>query len=602
MPGPMARSPDRKPGRARLDWVAAKVPAAWPWTRHATIASVGLRTRVVEDGSVSGNQVRLGRGVRVALGLGVVGLGLLAEWLGGPWPSPSALVDLAAGWVLTGSGLTAWSRRPRSRVGPLLVLSGYAWFLGTLATSDLGWLSIIGGVFLMIHRAPLMHSIVGYPTGRISGRVSVALVIAAYVYAVVVPIARDGLATIAIAASLMASTIWTYHRSTGPHRQARLIAVAAAAVLVTPLLTGSVGRLAEAGPDLEAALNWIYPIAVALVGVILAADLSRARWAEAEVTRLVVDLGDPPMAGIRGRLAQALGDPSLELLYWLPETRGYVDESGRPIQVPAAGTGRAVTSLELDGERVGALVHDAAVFDDARLLQAVAAAAQIALANVRLQADVRRHLADLEASRRRLLETSEGQRRRLDLQVRQGVGRQLSDLREILEHARADPPLSPSSPLGITLDEAQGELEQAQLDLERLVFGIQPPILAELGIGPALSALAERSGVPVRLSVASQRLPGPIESAIYFVCSEAVANVQKYASASEVVIEIRIDAGSAIVVVADDGTGGADPSAGSGLDGLRDRIAALGGSFTIDSPRGVGTRITAVMPMAGRLP
>ena len=128
-----------------------------------------------------------------------------------------------------------------------------------MAGSDVGWLSIIGGVLLMIHRAPLMHAIVGYPTGRISGRVRVALVIAAYAYAVVAPITRDELATILIATSLMALTIWTYHRSTGPHRQARLIAVAAAAVLVMPLLTGSIGRLAGAGPEIEGALIWIYP-------------------------------------------------------------------------------------------------------------------------------------------------------------------------------------------------------------------------------------------------------------------------------------------------------------------------------------------------------
>ena len=162
---------------------------------------------------------------------------------------------------------------------------------------------------------------------------------------------------------------------------------------------------------------------MALVGIILAIDLSRARWAEAEVTRLVVDLGDPPRAGIRGRLAEALADPSLELAYWLPESGGYVDDRGQPIYVPAAGSGRAVTLLERDGERVGALVHDPAVLDDPVLLQAVAAAAQTALANVRLQAEIRRHLDDLEASRLRLLETSDAQSRRLELRLRQGVGR-----------------------------------------------------------------------------------------------------------------------------------------------------------------------------------
>ena len=212
---------------------------------------VGLRTRIVDDGSLSGRQIRLGRGVRLAVGVGGVAFGVLAEWVGGPWPSSSALADLAAGWALIGTGLIAWSRRPGSRVGLLIVISGFAWFLGTLAGSDVGLLAIVGARALTIHRAPLMHAIVGYPTGRVLGRVSVALVIAAYAYAVVVPLTGGDVATILIATTLVASTIWTYFRSTGPQRQARRIAVVAAAILAMPLLAGSIGRLAGAGPTLR---------------------------------------------------------------------------------------------------------------------------------------------------------------------------------------------------------------------------------------------------------------------------------------------------------------------------------------------------------------
>jgi signal transduction histidine kinase len=558
---------------------------------------VGLHTQIVDDDSASGHGVRLGRGVRLGLGLCAVALGVFAEWLDGLWPSPSALIDLAVGWTLTGSGLIAWSQRSGSRVGPLVVLSGFAWFLGTLAGSAIGWLAIIGGVFLTLHRAPLVHAIVGYPTGRVRGRLNVALVIAAYAYAAVVPLARDSAVTIAIAVALLTTTMWTYQRSTGPQRQARLVAVVAAAALVMPLLAGGVGRLVGAGPDLEAALTWIYPASVALVGIILATDLSRGRWAEAEVTRLVVDLGDPPRAGIRGRLAEALADPSLELAYWFPESGGYVDETGRPIDVPAAGSGRAITVLEQGGERIGALVHDVAAFDDAQLLRAVAATAQIALANVRLQADLHRHLDGLEASRRRLLETSDGQIRRLEALLRRGVGRRLSDLREALARVRADAASSGEAGVQALLAEAERELEEALHDLERFAAGVRPPALAELGLGAALSALAGRTGVPVRVSVVPERLPERVETAVYFMCSEALANVQKHAQATGVDVEARLEGGWVVVVVADDGIGGAQPSAGSGLVGLRDRIEALGGRLSIDSPRGRGTRITAEMPI-----
>jgi signal transduction histidine kinase len=550
--------------------------------------------------AVAGQQIPAARGIGLVIGGGAVVFGLLAEWVGGSWPNPPALADLAAGWALIGSGLIAWSRRPRSLVGPLIVISGFAWFLGTLAGSDIGPLATVGDLALTIHRGPLVHAIVGYPTGRVLGRIRVALVIAAYAYAVVGPLTRDDVATILIMTTLVASTIWAYDRSTGPRRQARRIAVVAAAVLATPLLIVSIGRLAEAGPELEVALNWIYPAAVALVGIILGFDLSRGRWAEAEVTRLVVDLGDPPTAGIRGRLAEALADPSLELAYWLPDSGGHVDERGRPIHVPAAGSGRAVTVLAHEGERVGALVHDPAVLDDPNLLQAVAAGAQIALANVRLQADVRRHLDDLEASRRRLVETSDAESRRLELRLRQGVGLQLSDLREVLERARADAAPFGTVAVGALLGEAQRELEVAQDVLERLASGVRPHVLAELGIGAALLALAERSRVPVRLSVPSERLPERVETAVYFICSEGVANVQKYAEASGVEIEARIDEGSVIVVVADDGVGGAVLSAGSGLEGLRDRVEALGGQLFVDSPHGQGTRIVAAIPLDER--
>ena len=222
----------------------------------------------------------------MAVGVGAVVFGVLAEWAGGVWPSPSALADLAAGWALVGSGLFAWSRRPESRVGPLIVISGFAWFLGTLAGSDIGPLAFVGALALTIHRGPLVHAIVGYPSGRVLGRISAAVVIAAYVYAGVVPLARYDVTTILIATTLVAWTVWTYYRATGPQQEARRIAVAAAVVLAMPLLTGSIGRLAEAGPDLEGALFWIYPAAVAAVGI---------------------DPGDRPVARPMGR---GRGDPA----------------------------------------------------------------------------------------------------------------------------------------------------------------------------------------------------------------------------------------------------------------------------------------------------
>jgi hypothetical protein len=140
------------------------------------------------------------------------------------------------------------------------------------------------------------------------------------------------------------------------------------------------------------------------------------------VTKLVVDLGgDPETSTLRARHAHALGDRSLSIAYWLPEANGYVDERGNRVELSGASSGKAVTVVEHAGERIAALVHDAAVLDDPGLVDSVALAATIALSNVRLQADMRRRVTDLENSRRRVLEAGDTQRRRIQqLQVRAG--------------------------------------------------------------------------------------------------------------------------------------------------------------------------------------
>ena len=457
---------------------------------------------------------------------------------------------------------------------------------GNAGRLGIGVLAIVGALALTIHRAPLVHAIVGHPTGRVSGRMNVALVVAAYAYAVVVPLARDDVATILIATTLVASTIWMYYWSTG--RSGRLAAPPSQLRLFWRCRPGpgASGDLAEAGPDLEGALSWIYPAAVALVGIILATDLSRSRWADAEVTRLVVDLGDPPRAGIRGRLAgpspihrsnSRTGSPRVAATS--------MRAAGRSTSL-ARDRASQVTVLEQQGERVGALVHDPAAFDDPRLLRAVAAAARIALANVRLQADVRRHLEELEASRRRLLETSTPRVAGWNPTPTE-VGRQLSDPRgpracTVVRWAGGQ-----ERAVGALLIEAQRELEEARNDLGRLATGVRPPILAEPGVGPALSALAERSGVAVRLAVQPERRSEAVETAIYFICSEALANVQKHAQAASVAVEVRVEGGTIVVVIADDGVGGAVPRPIGPRGASRpDRAPAAGSPSTVRAGTG----------------
>src|SRR5215471_9206427 len=244
--------------------------------------------------------------VRVAAWPAGLVAGLGAEWLAGSGQSLTAAVaDLVVGWALIGCGLVCWSRRPQSRVGALLALAGFTWFLGTLASSPIGAVAALGTALLFVHRGPLCHAIVGYPTGRPSGRLSVTVVVVCYVYAAAVPLARSDVVTIVVATLVLAATVGGYVRAAGPDRRARVTAVAAAAVLAVPLAGGSVARLVGAGPGAEQAVLWGYEVVLVLIAVGFLADSLLGRWAQAAVTRLVVDLGGDPEAGtLRARLAR----------------------------------------------------------------------------------------------------------------------------------------------------------------------------------------------------------------------------------------------------------------------------------------------------------
>jgi signal transduction histidine kinase len=543
-----------------------------------------------------------GRGLlRTAWPAGVV-LGLGAEWLAWSGQSVAAgAVDLIVGWTLIACGLISWSRRPQSRVGPLIALSGFTWFLGSLAGSDVGAIATLGVVLLTLHRGPLFHSIIGYPSGRTSDRVDAFAVLVGYAYAATAPLARNNAVTVVVVSLVLVTTIRGYALAAGPERRARLTAMIAAVAVALPLTGGSVERLMGAGPNVERAVLWGYEAALILIAVGFLVDLLRGRWAEAVVTRLVVELGEDSETGtLQARLAHALGDRSLTIAYWLPETKSYVDEQGAPVELPVVGSGRTVTLIEQGGEQIGALVHQAAVLDDAGLVDAVASAARVALSNVRLRAEVRRQVQDLDASRRRILEAGDAQRHRVEHELRVGVGQRLEDVRELLDLAVREARSAPDRLGAAGLENAERELRETQVEVQQLAAGIHPLLLTERGLGPVLASLAERAPCPVQLVAPPRRLPAVIETTVFFVCSEALTNVAKYARASRVHVEVRAEEEMVTILIADDGVGGANPSAGSGLRGVADRIEALGGTLLVESPAGGGTRLRAEIPTEAR--
>jgi hypothetical protein len=509
------------------------------------------------------------RRLRYALWPAGLAFGLAAEWVGRPQLTG---LDAATGFALLGLGLAAWSIRPRSGVGPIMAAGGFAWFLGSF-----------GNWAVYLHRGPLAHLLLSYPAGRIpsSSRLDRAAVVTGYAYAAAYPVAGNDYATIAFALGLVALAARRYIVAGGPERRARASALAAAAAFGLVLALGAAARLADVGS--ESTVLWPYDLVVCLIAVGLFVDLLWGRWAQAAVTGLVVDLGDTDAAGtLRDRLARTLGDPTLVVGYWLPEQSRYVDEGGRPVELPAAGTGRAVTPIDEDGRRFATLVHDSAVLDDPGLVSAVASAARLAVANARLQGEVHARVAAVEASRRRIVEAADKQRRRLELELRHGAQRRLARVAELVSDV--DPAL-------------EHQLMGARTELDEFARGIHPATLTERGLAAALHELADRSPVPVEIAATPERFPESVEAAGYFVCSEALANVAKHADATQVRARVTRKDRRLTVEVVDDGAGGADPSAGSGLRGLADRVEALGGRLLIQSPSGTGTRLVAELPI-----
>jgi len=499
------------------------------------------------------------------------------------------------GWTLIACGLLGRTRRPESLVGFLLTLTGFAWFLGTLSGSRVGVMSAVGTALVFLHRGPLFHAIIAYPGGRPSGRLSLAVVVLCYVYAAVKPLASSSAATIVVAILVLGVTTSEYARSTGPLRRARRTSVAAAAVLAVPLVGGSVLRLTGASSGLLGG----YEAAVVLVGLAFLVDTLSGGWSQGAVTRLVVDLGEDAEEGtLRARLARALGDRSLVVGYRLPGAAGYADERGNAVELPGAGSDKAVTVVEHDGEPVAMLVHDGAVLTDPGLADSVARAARIALSNAQLQVEVRRQVSEVDTSRRRILAAGDSQRERFQLQLQASAGRRLARAVELLAEAAHEAGAFRDLESARALAAVGKEVEEAQAELRELAAGMHPPLLTERGLGPALASLADRSHVPVQLVATGERLPAVIETAVYFVCSEALANVAKHANAASVEMRVRLDGGMVTVSITDDGTGGAEPSTGSGLKGVADRVEALGGWLQVESPPERGTRLLAEIPVA----
>ncbi len=790
-----------------------------------------------------------------------------------------AVTQLLSAWSFILGGLVAWMRRPENRFGPLLAAVGMTVFIGALAESNkslpftLGW--VFGGIFIAV----FIHALLAFPRGYLETKIVFAIVAVAYLAltagsllasffddvsddcpdcpANAFLIVDSPRAVTVIDAVLVAfgvpallASLHVFRRrwkeASAPMRRVFVPVYLTAGTTIVLLI---VALVVESFSDqVGAILFWIVIFSFASVPIAFIVGLLSGRLARGGVSQLVLELGQAPAPGeLREALARALGDPTLQVAYWIPETESFADLEGNPIELPEGRGEELATMVELDGQVVAALIHHRSLEEDPTLVDAAAAAAALALENerrlvalanaqARIQAlidafpdlifrvsregiyleykgkpedlavppeqligssfhdvlptdvadqllagvaraidtgeiatgeyrleldgvrrdfearivkagdeaviigrefternleraelerlhaeltqrhrdleherdfirtvvdstpsllclatpggfilrfntslerlsgrrddDITRgnafwdvfiapeeresvereleevvaaggrgeyestwitaagerrrvtwsttplrddrghprllicgmditerklHENELRRSRARLVEASDVERRRLERNLHDGAQQRLVSLSLMLRLAQARVESDPGQADRL-LGQASEELAQALEELRELARGIHPAVLSDRGLGAALEALVARTPLTVDLELSADRLPEPVEAAAYYVVSEALANVAKYAQASSVAVSIASVNGHAVVEVADDGVGGADPSKGSGLRGLVDRVEALDGRLQVESPPGRGTRIRVEIP------
>lgn len=548
------------------------------------------------------------------------------------WYTPAALtVAICCGVVYVVAGIVGAERRPQSRVGPLLCVAGLLFLVGLLNQSSNAWLFTIGEPSYWIALAVIGHIIVTFPSGRIRAWTEASLVFLYYANAIVLTIASmlffDPRAAFGCAICprnlLMVSSDPALSDRIGD--LATLLGVATAIVAVGVLSfrwwnASSAGRRIY-GPALWVGFilsveyvlvvgffpDWLSPssrffyvdqVLTASYPLAFLLGLLRTRMSQRAVSDLVIELGrgSSPEGGLRDALARGLGDPTLRLAYFVEEAGGWIDEDGRSVELPSKQGGRAATTVEIEGIPIAALIHDEAVLDDPELVDTVVSAARLAVANDRLRARVQAQLELVRESRARVLEAADGERRRLERDLHDGAQQRLIWLSLLLGIAEEEIAAGDGVEGRRLLEEARTEAEASLSDLRNLARGIHPAILTNAGLEPAVRSLVNRSQIPVRLApVPEGRFEPAVEATAYFVISEALANAAKHARAAEAAISIVRHNGDLIIDVSDDGVGGADAE-GSGLRGLADRVAAVGGSISISSPDRGGTHVHMVLP------
>ena len=519
-------------------------------------------------------------------------------------------------------GLVAWYRRPDSLSGALMTTTGFGLLVSLLLKQlQSGVALTLGEVTEDIWTPFFIALVLSFVTGgRLTSRVDRVIVAVVFVvvfvvdvfsmlfveqednvlllfpsegiYGVIDTAQRVTLIAVAIAVAVIIAGRW--RAASTPRRRALLPSVAGAAcmlIFVWLLITDLVK-----GPRSQLMIMLAYCFMLVVPAVFLA-GLLRSRLARGGLAQLFRELSGMRGDALQAALGRTLGDPSLVLAYRLPGSRGYADASGARVLVPPVTPDRASVPIETDDREVAAIVYDASLDDDPEMVEAVRAAATIALENERLHAESEAQLAEVHASRQRIVAAGDAERRRLERDLHDGAQQRLVALSLQLRMLRSDIRRDPAQAEQLA-ETASDELAHSLEELRELARGIHPATL-DHGLSSALESLAARATVATAVSCdAPANVPREVELALYFVACESLANVGKYAGATAASVRLSRTLTGVAIEIADDGVGGADAAKGSGLHGLADRVAALDGHLRVTSPPGAGTVVAAELPCA----
>jgi len=581
------------------------------------------------------------------VGLAVVG-GLAAGWIGyragadlrGTSGGQAALLWTAI--VVSGiaMALYAWESRQHERLGRLIVALGLLAVLALLQASRAAFAFSLGWLLAGLAVPLLCYAMLSHATGRPRLRGEQRLIIGgSFVVAVcwctlalstrqptlIAPLIRCApgcprnvfflgslsgsaldpiqvalrLAWVVLALGVVVS-LGLRWRAAGAADRRRSGPVLVPAVLFALALTVSLALQAADG-GMSASLGWISLVAAATVPVAMLLGLTWERLFMGEaLEEFVNSLGDADETDVGTLMAEALRDPSLRIAYATPATGTYADSSRARLDLPPPATDSGVTPVERDSRTAAFVIRDGALPDQERFIRAAGTAALISLENSQLDADLSATVVELAASRRRLVESANAVRQRIERDLHDGIQQHIVGMRVKLEVARAAIDEAPEQGQRM-LAEIGREMDDALEDLRSIAQGVYPALLTEYGLGEALRSAARRS--PGAVSVRASRLgryPLDVESAVYFCCVEALQNVAKHAGPqATATVRLWEDAPVLRFETVDSGVGFAPDVAtpGNGLISMRDRVAAVGGDLTVTSSVGRGTMISGCVPI-----